>query len=118
MMMPGGGGGGFDPSQLSQMMERFGISVEEVDDVERVVIEAADKQIVIQPADVSIMDAQGTRTFQITGDATEHEKETGPPQEDVDMVMDQAGVDEETAIEALEDANGEPAQAIMDLTEG
>jgi nascent polypeptide-associated complex subunit alpha len=128
-MMPGGGGG-FDPSQLSQMMERFGISVEEVDDVERVVIEAADKDIVIEPADVSIMDAQGTRTFQITGDATEHGKgETealeagtqepeGPAQEDIELVQEQAGVDEETAIEALEEAGGEPAQAIMDLTEG
>lgn len=121
MMMPGGGGGGFDPGQLSKMMERFGISVEEVEDVERVVVEAADKDIVIEPADVSIMDAQGTRTFQVTGESTEIQKETeleGPPQEDVELVMEQAGVGEEAAVEALEAAGGEPAQAIMDLGEG
>jgi nascent polypeptide-associated complex subunit alpha len=76
------------------------------------------------------MDAQGTRTFQVTGDATEHGKgeagaieagepaDEGPAQEDIDLVMEQASVDEETAIEALEDAGGEPAQAIMDLSEG
>jgi nascent polypeptide-associated complex subunit alpha len=121
MMMPGGGGGGFDPSQLGQMMERFGISVEEVEDVERVTIEAANRDIVIEPADVSIMDAQGTRTFQITGNVTEHEKDAepeGPAEEDIELVMEQTGVDEETAIGALEDADGEPAQAIMDLGGG
>lgn len=36
-MMPGGRGG-FNPKQLQKMMQQFGISVEEIDDVERVVI--------------------------------------------------------------------------------
>lgn len=122
-MMPGGrgGGGGFNPKQLQKMMKQFGIDIEEVDDVQRVVIEAAEKDIVIEDAEVSIMDAKGTRTYQVTGNAKEIEKEAepaGPDPEDVELVMDQAGVDEETAIEALEAANGEPAQAIMDLSEG
>ncbi len=116
-MMPGGRGGGFNPKQLQKMMKQFGIDVEQVEDVQRVVIETAGKDIVIEPADVSIMDAQGTRTYQVTGEASEVAKETGPDPEDVELVMDQAGVDEETATEALEAAGGEPAQAIMDLTE-
>lgn len=69
----------------------------------------------IEPADVSIMDAKGQRTYQVTGEASEVKKETGPNEEDVELVVEQAGVDRETAISALEDADGEPAQAIMDL---
>lgn len=114
-MMPGGRGGGFNPKQLQKMMQQFGISVEEIEDVERVVIETPSEDIVIEPADVSIMDAKGQRTYQVTGEVSEVEKETGPNEEDVDLVVEQAGVDRETAISALEDADGEPAQAIMDL---
>lgn len=118
MMMPGGGGGGFNPQQLQKMMKQFGIDVSEIEDVERVVIEASDKEIVIEPADVSIMDAKGQRTWQVTGEATEHERDTGPDEEDVELVMEQAGVDRDAAVEALDAADGEPAQAIMDLSEG
>lgn len=114
-MMPGGRGGGFNPKQLQKMMQQFGISVEEIEDVERVVIETPSEDIVIEPADVSIMDAKGQRTYQVTGEVSEVEKETGPNEEDVDLVVEQAGVNRETAISALEDADGEPAQAIMDL---
>lgn len=98
-------------------MQQFGIDVTQVEDVQRVVIETPEKDIVIEPADVSIMDAKGQRTYQVTGEASEVEKDTGPDEEDVELVVDQAGVDRETAVQALEDADGEPAQAIMDLTE-
>lgn len=126
-MMPGGRGG-FNPKQLSKMMKQFGIDVEEIDDVEKVVVHTASKDIVIENADVSIMNAQGMKTWQITGDAREVDKGAadepaepaepeGPEEEDVELVMEQAGVDREAAIEALETAGGEPAQAIMDLSE-
>ena len=123
-MMPGGRGG-IDPRQMSRMMKQLGISVEEVDDVEEVLIRTATREIVITNASVSIMDAQGQRTYQVTGDATERSpsgeatpaEPTGPSQEDIDLVMDQAGVDEEAARAALEAAGGEPAQAILDLLE-
>jgi nascent polypeptide-associated complex subunit alpha len=117
MMMPGGGGG-FNPQQLQKMMKQFGIDVTQIDDVERVVIETPEKDIVIEPADVSIMDAKGQRTYQVTGEPSEVEKDTGPDEEDVELVMEQASVDRDEAVEALEAAGGEPAQAIMDLTEG
>lgn len=116
-MFPGGGRGGFNPKQLSKMMKQFGIDIEEIDDVEEVIIRTPTKEIVIEDADVSIMNAQGQKTYQIVGEATERTIDTGPDPEDVELVMEQAGVDEETAIEALEAAGGEPAQAIMDLME-
>ncbi len=129
-MMPGGRGG-FNPKQLSKMMKQFGIDVEEIDDVEKVVVHTASKDIVIENADVSIMNAQGMKTWQITGDAREVAKGAAdepaapaepaepeePEEEDIELVMEQAGVDREAAIGALEAAGGEPAQAIMDLTE-
>lgn len=116
-MFPGGGRGGFNPKKMNQMMKQLGIDIEEVEDVQEVIIRTADKEIVIDDASVSIMDAQGQRTYQITGEASERKLDTGPDPEDVELVMEQAGVDEETAVEALEAAEGEPAQAIMDLME-
>ena len=40
---------------------------------------------------------------------------SGPPEEDVQLVMEQAHVSREAALEALQGANGAPAEAIMAL---
>ena len=40
---------------------------------------------------------------------------SGPPEEDVQLVMDQAEVDRDEAIEALRAADGAPAEAILKL---
>ncbi|MGC8609306.1 MAG: nascent polypeptide-associated complex protein, partial [Thermoplasmata archaeon] len=60
--------------------------------------------------------------FQILGSLKEVKKENEPIKEeekftedDIKLVMDQAGVTREKAKEALAKADGEPAQAIMDL---
>lgn len=118
-MMPGGrgGGGGFNPKNLSRMMKQLGIDIEEIEDVQEVIIRTPTRELVIPEPDVSIMDAKGQKTYQVVGEATERKIEQGPDPEDVELVMDQADVDEETATQALEAAGGEPAQAIMDLLE-
>ena len=57
----------------------------------------------------------GQETFQISGEIQEREVSTTPDisQEDVQTVMQQASVDEATAQKAIEDAQGDLAQAIM-----
>lgn len=124
-MMPGGRG--FNPKQMSRMMKQLGINVEEVDDVSEVIIRTPTREIIITEPTVSIMDAQGQRTFQIVGEVHERGAEggepvapaepEGPSEEDIELVMEQAGVDRDKALAALEAAGGEPAQAILDLTE-
>lgn len=127
------GGRGFNPKQMNRMMKQLGINVEEVDDVEKVIIRTATKDIIIENASVSIMDAQGQRTFQVVGEPHDAPRGEGgetapaepaepaapaaPTDEDIELVMEQAGVDRDKALEALEKADGEPAQAIMDLLE-
>lgn len=136
-MFPGmGGRGGMSAKQLNQMMKQMGITVEEVDNVEEVIIRTATKEYVIPEAEVTIMTAQGTKTYQVVGEATIRPRGAAPPagaaaataaaagpaaakfsEEDVKLVAQQAGVSLEKARQALEECDGETAEAIVKLTE-
>lgn len=125
-MFPGGGRG-MNPKQLNQMMKQLGIKVEELDDVEEVIIRRATKDTVIREAEVTIMTAQGTRTYQIVGEAVDLPRAArggvaGAPEgapayseDDVKLVMDGAGVSAADAKKALDATNGETAEAIIRL---
>lgn len=136
-MMPGGRG--MNPKMLQQMMKQLGITVEEIDGVQRVVIETAAKDIVINKASVSAMKSQGQTTYQVTGEAQVVRKgggakpgapptaeDVGAPEpegplfsdDDVKMVMQAASVSRDQARKALEEADGEVATAIVKLTGG
>lgn len=125
-MFPGmGGRGGMNAKQLNQMMKQMGITVEEVDNVEEVIIRTATKEYVIPEAEVTIMTAQGTKTYQVVGEATIRPRGAAPQappaakfsDEDVKLVAEQAGVSLEKARRALEECDGETAEAIVKLTE-
>ena len=60
-------GVGLNPKMLSQQMKQLGISLEELPDVEEVVIRTADAEIVFEDAVVTVMDAPGSKMYQITG---------------------------------------------------
>ena len=62
-MMPGR----MNARQLSQMMKRFGINVKNIDNVEKVIIQTDTKEYVFEDAEVTVMEAQGQKTFQVTG---------------------------------------------------
>lgn len=119
------------------MMKRMGMSTESLSDVEEVVIRRANEDLVIEGAEVTIVTVQGVKTFQIVGNPKSRPKGSssapaagtgsaqapsvapaapaGPPEEDIQLVMEQAGVDHATALRALKDAGGEPAEAILRL---
>ena len=105
-----------DPRQLKSMMDRMGIKSSEID-AERVVIEGKEKNIIIEEPQVTMIEAQGSRTFQISGRISEVEKGAIEiSEEDVSMVMEQAGIsDKEAARKALEESNGNIAEAIIKL---
>jgi len=101
-----------NPRQMEKMMRKMGIQSVSID-AEEVIIKTPDKDIVIKNPQVSRVNAMGQDTFQISGDVEEREKE-GFNSEDVETVMEQAGVSEEEAISALKETN-DLADAIMRL---
>lgn len=112
---------GMNPRQMQQMMKKMGVNQSEIDAIE-VVIRCPDKDIIIESPDVSKVNMMGQETYQIVGEAREvvrnqEEEVVEVTQEDIQTVMDQAGVDEDAAFGALEEAGGDLAEAIMKLLE-
>jgi nascent polypeptide-associated complex subunit alpha len=105
-----------NPRQMNQMMKRLGINVKEIDNVKRVIIETDTKQYVFEDASVTLMDAQGQKTYQITGRPKIVEKKEEIPKEDIDLVVEQTGKSEEEAEKALTETKGDIAEAILKLT--
>ncbi|MFQ5474784.1 MAG: nascent polypeptide-associated complex protein [Candidatus Nanoarchaeia archaeon] len=108
---------GMNPRQMKQMMKRMGIQQVEIPATE-VIIKTPDKEIVITEPQVAKVNMMGQETLQITGEM--HERalsvECTISEEDVKTVAEQANVSEDKAKKALEDAKGDLAQAILDLT--
>jgi nascent polypeptide-associated complex subunit alpha len=128
-MMPGGR---VNERQMKMMMKRLGMTTEPVDNVEEVIIRTRDQEHVIKNPEVTLLTVQGVRTYQVVGDATVRPRSAsvpssdgevpataagpgGPPDEDIQLVMDQTGVSRSEAIQALEAAGGAPAEAILSL---
>jgi nascent polypeptide-associated complex subunit alpha len=119
-MMPGGR---MNPKQMKAMMKRMGISQEDIEDVEEVVIKTRTKEIVFKDAAVTSMTVQGQKTYQIVGTPQERirkkeekEAEEGAiPDEDIKLVMSQTGVSAAIAKKALEETGGAPAEAILKI---
>ena len=112
-MMPGR----MNPKQMNQLMKRFGINVKEIENVEKVIIQTDTKEYVFENAEVTIMDAQGQKTYQISGKPRIVEREEEIPQSDIDLVVEQTGKTADEAKKALEETNGDIAQAIIKLSE-
>jgi nascent polypeptide-associated complex subunit alpha len=118
-------GGRVNPKQMRQAMKRMGIEQEELDGVEEVVIRTADKEYVIRNAAVTAITAQGQKIWQVIGEPIVRERADAKkaqaaapssiPDEDVQLVAEKAGVSEDEARRALEEAGGEPAEAIIRL---
>lgn len=125
-------GGGRNPRQIEMMMRRMGMTTEAVPGVEEVVVRTATKEHVFKAPEVTILTVQGVRTYQVVGTPQIRPRGTapltgapaapsapvapaGPPEEDIQLVMDQAQCSRSEAVEALLQSNGAPAEAIMKL---
>lgn len=107
---------GMDPRAMKMAMKKLGMKQEEIEATE-VIIRTADKELVISNPSVSKVNMMGQETFQIAGEVEERAISSEPDisEEDIKTVMEQAGVDEAKAKEAIENADGDLAKAIMDL---
>ena len=62
-MFPGVGGRGMNPAKMKQMMKQMGISIEEISNVEQVIIRTPEVDIVFNDANVTVMNARGSDTY-------------------------------------------------------
>jgi nascent polypeptide-associated complex subunit alpha len=109
--------GRMNPRQMNQMMKRFGINVKEIENVQKVIIQTDTKDYIFDDADVTMMDAQGQKTYQIIGKPRIVERKENIPKEDIDLVAQQTGKTVEEAKKALEQTKGDIAEAILKLTQ-
>jgi len=103
-------------------MKKAGIEMMETPEIEYVEIfyKNGKKTRIYNPV-VSKMKIGGQITYQIMGEEEEVTEEELPlefNEEDIKIVMEQANVDRELAIKALQLTNGDIAQAIIILKEG
>jgi len=104
-----------DSRRARRMMRQLGMRMEEVPDVERVILQGREREIVVEGPVVTVIDLKGQKIFQVTGGRiTERMLEI--PEEDVQLVAQQAGVTPERARAALREAEGDLAKAILLLT--
>jgi len=111
-MMPGLGG--MNPNQMKKIMKQMGMKSSELN-ASRVVIERDSGNLIIEQPQVTIMEIQGKKTYTIIGN--ERGEEKGIPEEDIKLVAEQTGKSEEEAKTALEESNGDLAEAIQNLKE-
>lgn len=109
---------GMNPRKVQQMMKQMGVQQVDIP-ATQVIIRSEGKDIIISNPSVAKVNMMGQETFQISGEAHEQEHDTTPEisEEDVKTVMEQAGVSEEQAKAALDESQGDLAEAIMQLSE-
>ena len=113
--MMGGRGGN---RQMRRMIDKMGMDMEEVNNVQEVIIKTDKKEIIISKPAVTEMKTKENAIIQVIADSYE-EKELEVQifsDEDISLVCQQANVDEETAKNALNEAEGDLARAILLLT--
>ncbi len=104
------------PREAKRIMQRMGLSMDSVPDVEQVVIKTTGKEIIIENPEVAVLDVQGQKMFQVVGGRiTEKtvERKLVIPEEDVRLVADQTGKSLEEARKALQECEGDLAKAIL-----
>ncbi len=111
-MMPGR----MNPRQMNQMMKRFGINVKNIDNVQKVIIQTDSKEYVFDQVEVTVMEIQGQKTYQIIGNPKIKDKSDDMKNQDIKLIMEQTGKTEEEARKALKETNGDIAEAILKLT--
>ncbi|XRO76892.1 nascent polypeptide-associated complex protein [Methanocaldococcus sp. 10A] len=110
--------------KMQKMMKDFGMETEYLD-VKKVIFVFDDEKWVFEEPKVQVMDILGVKTYSITGRPKKVKKEkieeedvkVEITEEDVELVAKQCNVSKEEARKALEECNGDIAEAILKLEE-
>jgi nascent polypeptide-associated complex subunit alpha len=113
-----------NPREQKRLMQRMGMNMDSVPEVQQVIIRTAEKDIVIDEPEVAILQVQGQKMYQVIGGqvseqapsargATRAAAQPAFSDEDVQLVADQTGKSLERAKEALQECGGDLAKAIL-----
>ena len=106
-----------NPREAKRMMQRMGLNMDSMTDVEQVIIRTSNKEITIEEPEVAMLEMQGQKIFQVTGgkisEKAAERKPSGVAEEDVRLVADQTGKSVEEARKALQECQGDLAKAIL-----
>ncbi len=107
---------GMNPRDVQRAMKQLGVKQVEIP-ATQVIIRTADKDIIIREPSVQKVNMMGQESFQISGEVIEQSRSSVPEisEDDVKTVMEQANVDRKTALQAISAAQGDLAEAIMEL---
>ncbi len=103
---------------MRRMMDKMGLDMEEIPNVQEVIIKTDKKEIVIPKPSVTEMKSKENSIFQVIAESFE-EKELEVQifsEDDIMLVCQQANCNEEQARDALAESKGDIAQAILKLT--
>ncbi len=104
--------------EMRRMLDKMGLEMKEIGNIEEVIIKTETKELYLIKPQVVEMKGKDSTIFQVVA-ADIEEKEREVPslkEEDIILVMQQSNVTREKATQALIDAKGDMAQAILNLT--
>lgn len=109
--------GNIDPRMMKQAMKRMGMKQDDYEAVQ-VIIKLKDRQLIFDSPEVSKVEMMGNVTFQVAGEYSEESLDSTVEisDEDIKTVVDQTGCSSEEARAAIEETNGDLAEAIMKLS--
>ena len=110
-MMPG-----INPKQMKAAMKKMGMKMEKIENVQKVVVYTHSGNYVFEPAEVVGITMQGQISYQLSGTTRFEPAKVEIPDSDVELVASQTSVSPEAARAAIEECNGDIAEAILKLT--
>jgi len=102
--------------QVKSMMKKMGINQTEVE-CRQVIFVMDDKRLVFDNPSVLMINMMGEKNYQVSGESREESLDTAPDisEEDISLVMEQANATREESLKAIEEAEGDLAEAILKL---
>ena|SRR5438105_12931138 len=104
--------------EMRRMLDKMGLEMKDVGNVEEVIIKTDTKELYLVKPQVLEMKGKDSTIFQVVATSIEEKQRDVPSfkEEDIVLVMQQASVTREKAIQALIESKGDMAQAILTLT--
>lgn len=104
--------------EMRRMLDKMGLDMKTMDNVEEVIIKTETKELYLIKPQVIEMKGKDSTIFQVVASDIEEKQREVPSfkEEDIILVMQQANVSREKAMQALTECKGDMAQAILNLT--
>ncbi|MDW0281506.1 MAG: nascent polypeptide-associated complex protein, partial [Nitrososphaeraceae archaeon] len=99
--------------EMRRMLDKMGLEMKDLGNIEEVIIKTETKELYLLKPQVVEMKGKDSTIFQVVATDIEEKQRDVPvlKEEDITLVMQQANVTREKAIQALIDAKGDMAQA-------